>query len=156
MSRTVDVELTWGEVHIAGTVGLMRAEYALRHQLQDNNGDTGTFGVENHFLGCLGEIAVAKHLGKYWAPNIGVLGAPDVGDLYVRTCSKVSHCLILHWPDPDDKVFINALVERESLPIVRLRGWLYANDGKQWQYWQAGLPRPAFFVPAGDLRPMKS
>jgi hypothetical protein len=149
------VVLTWPEIYIAADVARMRTIGNLRRGCRDRYGASG-LGADSHLCGCIGEMASAKHLNKFWAGSIGDYEAVDIDRKYqVRATSKASHCLLLHKDDRDDLPFILALVLPEILPYVELPGWLLAKDGKLDDFW--GDPtgyRPAYFVPQSKLRDM--
>ena len=43
-----------------------------------------------------------------------------------------------------------------TAPTFKLRGWIRARDGKPPEFWRDPTQgRPAFFVPAAALRPMR-
>lgn len=75
----------------------------------------------------------------------------------MRGTSNKRNGLILHKPDKDDGVFVSALVLRERLPIVTLRGWLYAWEGKQDRFWGQGKggKRPCYFADPLILHDMR-
>jgi len=143
------IELTGWEMLLAAQAGCMRQVENLKKNRNHRHGasasNTWQMGVE----GCLGEFALAKYLGVYWSGK-GVLRAPDVGDVDVRTSSKPHYRLILHPDDPDDRKFY-LLTGLDGKYIVR--GWIMGIDGKQDQYWEdpAG-GRPAYFVPQSALQ----
>jgi hypothetical protein len=151
---TVLVTLSWAEIFLAAEVAKMRAIKNLQSRLADRYGDTERMGFDFHFLGCLGEIALAKHAGRYWSGNVGNFRAADVGAYQVRACGERHHCMILHHEDDDGHPFVNALALRELLPAVQLRGWLFGHEGKQPGFWRE-CKRPAFFVPAEQLHDMQ-
>lgn len=144
------VTLTWAEVasgiHAAG----MRRIYNLRNGRQPIYGephDPWAADVE----GALAEMAVAKHMDRYWSPASSQ--APhtipgDVGPLQVRSTTRPNGCLILHPNDPDEAVF---WLVTGSAPTYTLAGWIRGADGKLEQYWREDTGRPAFFVPQTAL-----
>lgn len=151
------VDLTWREVHLAGIVAVSRSVLNFAGKRKDTyNFVYSGLGIEEHWLGTLGEIALGKHLDRYWTPL--ELGTVDVGGCEVRAIDVPTKRLRLHPKDNDASPFISALVERKKLPQVTLRGWLHARDGKLPQYWSdpTGKNRPAFFVDNAILRPMET
>lgn len=133
---------------------------AMRYVQNIKLGRPPTYGSERespwhtHINGALGEVAVAKFLGRYWdgMGALGDLGALDVRDVQVRWRAKDWYDLLLHPEDGDDLPFV---LVTGAAPSYRLHGWIIGRDGKQDRYWSdpAG-GRPAFFVPQADLREM--
>src|SRR5262245_22339441 len=151
----VEVRLTWREVHMAGVVAVSRTVDNLSRGLHDKRGLAyEDMGDGFHWLGAIGELAVAKYRNRYWDPL--VRGAIDVDDVEVRAVGHRSRRLILHDDDDDGMPFILAVVDRSRLPLVTLRGWIMGSDGKQARWWQdpTGGNRYAFFVPHAQLLAM--
>ena len=151
-ARTVVVELLWLEVIYAGLVALDRVLYNLEYRISEKHGaETELGGLNYHFAGCLGELAVAKHFGQFWSGSLGNFKAKDVGVLQVRAGTRVDHRLILHPEDSGDDIFVLAHAVTDRLPRIRLAGWLRGVDGKQQQFWGGpGTGRPAYWI--GDGR----
>lgn len=146
------VTLTAPEIMQAGLVGLMRQCQNIKMGREHAHGFDGANEWQVHIEGACGELAVAKHLGKFWCGNIGDLKADDVGPLQVRTAAQDHYRLILHESDPDDKNFV---LVTGRCPAYRLRGWIRCVDGKLSKYWEdPATGRPAFFVPTRSLSPM--
>jgi hypothetical protein len=151
MSDDIRVRLTWSEVLIAANVGVMRNVQCLRGNLEPS----ASMGLDNTWTpnieGAAGEMAVAKHFGRYWNGNIGDLKADDVGPLQVRTnTSRRLDDLILRPKDRDDRVYISVL---SFLPEFVLCGWITGIDGKREEWLREGsLGRPpCYFVPRDAL-----
>lgn len=155
----VVVTLTPFEVELAGFVATRRVVYNLENKAKPKWGQRAEFGAfDSHFPGCLGEIATAKYLDRYWTGggNIGDYGLPDVSDcIQVRARIDLEHRLLLHPEDNDVEPFVLATVLRKCLPRVQLSGWLRALDGKSRIHWKEHTGRPAFFVPETELLPME-
>lgn len=154
MIEPVIVELSWRDVHMAGGVAVSRTVDNLSKGRKDAHGLVyDGLGIEQHWLGTIGEIAVAKHIDRYWDPLR--LGVVDVGSVEVRTVDAAHKRLMLHESDRDDLPWVSALVERLRLPRVTLRGWILGKDGKNSEYWLDPTgARPAFFIPTNRLLPM--
>jgi hypothetical protein len=149
------VSLTWPEIYLCSSVAAMRIIANIRDRRQPRFGAAnGEGSYEIQWIGCLGEMAVAKHCNLFWGGSVGDFKAVDVGGkVQVRACSRADRRLILHHEDDDARPFVLAIVN--DLPNVTLRGWLLAGDGKQQNYWEDPVGgRPAFFVPQTCLRPM--
>ena len=102
--------------------------------------------------GAAAELAVAKALNRYWCGLDGsdrLVG--DVDGCQVRHSRRPNASLILHSRDLDDQRFILVV---GSMPVLTVKGWLWGGEGKVDRFWRRDVPRPAYFVPAGELRPM--
>ena len=146
MGKTIKLSTT--EIMQGALVGVMRMVQNLKNGNRDKHGAERGPGWQYNIEGALGEMALAKFLGTYWA-GTGVYRAPDVGDQDVRTASMDGGCLILHPADPDDRVFWLLTGQRG---IYTVCGCIRGADGKKQEYWRdpAG-GRPAFFVPQSAL-----
>lgn len=156
MSETI--RLTWHEVVQSAHGGIARQVSALRDARPLEGGRTDS-GFERHIIGVLGETALAKWLGVYYAPTVGSLDTPfgDVArSFHVKATLRSDGELIVRHHDPADFPYVLAIV---SLPDVRLVGWLHGHEAKQPGYWldrnpSLGVHRAAYFVPQRDLRSM--
>jgi hypothetical protein len=147
------VTLTPSEYYQAAHSGLLHRVQNIRTQRHaPRYGEPrDAWGVS--ITGAIGEAAVAKYLGVWWLGNVGRIGGRDVAHIEVRSTSHPSGALILHDQDPDDVAFVLVRGDRYE---YELPGWLLARDGKRREWWrdpQAG--RPAYFVPAEHLHPMR-
>jgi hypothetical protein len=147
----IEIVLSEGELLIAHTVGGHRQIQNLReNRYTDAEGDRLW---QYHIEGAAGELAFAKYLGVYWSGALGDLNARDVGGYEVRTRSRHDWDMPIYLKDANDKpcVLLTGLA-----PRLRIRGWLYAGEGKRGEYWadKAHNNRPAYFVPSNVLRPM--
>lgn len=156
------VPLTWGEVYRAGEAALQREISNLKKKRKDAHGaDVGALGgLQIHFVGCLGETAVAKHYNLYWRATD--FGAVDVGERFeVRAAYNGEHKrLPLYDRDSSDLPFILAHVIPAKLPNVMLAGWVYGWEGKQREYFGEANPnkptgRTAYWVPNSLLHAME-
>lgn len=146
---SIIITLTSVEVTQAAMIGIMRHVQDLKQGLHARHGLLPGNAWQIHIEGACGEMAVAKHYGKYWNGNIGNLKAHDVGHLEVRTTRHENGRLILHKTDPDDAVFV--LLTGEC-PSYTLRGWIRGADGKKTEFWdEPRAGRAAYFVPASKL-----
>lgn len=144
----VVVTLTETEVMFAGFIASARHAQNVVVGRRETYGAAGN-SIEPHFIGALGECAVAKHLDRFWSGSLGDLKASDVGRIQVRASTHKNPSLILHDRDNDDDVFILVSITGHT---ATLHGWLYARDGKRPEYWQTFTGRPAYFVK--NLNPM--
>jgi hypothetical protein len=154
------VRLTWAEVLFASQAAAMRRVSAMKRKRKQYYGGGPSADVlwQIDNVACLGEMALAKHLDKFWSGSIDDVEAADVGTFYqVRATEYPTGRLRLHPEDKDHMPYVLAIV-RDN--VVTLVGWLYARDGKQQEYWtnpQRNRPeRFAFFVPAEKLHDMAS
>lgn len=103
-------------------------------------------GVDEHIVGALGEIAVAKLLRRRWVPQVGTLRGVDVdGVVEVRTRRLPGFGdLAIRPDDKNDKpyVLVHVNVQTEVIDIV---GWLYGEEAKGKGPWCEA--RLVWFVP---------
>lgn len=152
----VEIILTWAEVLVAAQIGAMRNVQSLKAGRSGGNGvgreNTWTLNIE----GACGEMALAKHLNKYWSGAIGDLKADDVGTLQVKTnTSRKYDDLILRKSDRANRYYVSALSFIDEVPRFLLTGWVYGADAMVPEHWRDGTPgRTAFFFPRKLLNPM--
>jgi hypothetical protein len=149
----MNVSLTWTEQLFAAQAGVMRRMSAISRNRSEPHQTprTDLWGID--IESCGAEAAVAKTLGKYWVAvvdNTQVLDG-DVSGVEVRSTVLKDGRLIVHNRDRDDAPFVLA---RGSFPNYEIAGWIFGRDAKQDQYIFSGDGRPAFFVPASELRPI--
>ena len=144
------------EILHGATCGAMRCVQNIKKQRQHRYGAEDESVWHTNINGALGEIAVAKFLGRYW-DGMGALGdlhALDVRGVNVRWAAKDWYHLLLHPADPNDVPFVHVTGDA---PHYVLHGWILARDGKVDQFWKDPTGnRPAFFVPASALLPMST
>jgi hypothetical protein len=152
----VEVALTYSEILLAGNAGVMRQVSALRNRrvsLDAHYHDA----LEGHVSGAVAEWAVSKWLGVRWDPTIGIGWAGEVeGDalnVEVRSTIIENGCLIAHDYSFDDRPYLLVLAHRA--PVFVLAGWLPGSECKDRRFWRANAPRPAYFVPQRELRPVE-
>jgi hypothetical protein len=108
-------------------------------------------------IGACGELAVAKALGRYWSGALGNHHKSDVGPYQVRTAAArpTTPRLIIHHDDSDEMWFVMAVA---NPPVVDILGVLLANQGKKEKWWvdPTCKARPAYFVPANELKPLST
>jgi hypothetical protein len=148
------------------TVTLDNSEYlhaliagSLRRASAREKGRKNYYGAQSadsellDLIGSVGECVVAKHLDRFWA-GAGLFRGEDVGEYQVRTTTYDSGHLVLNKNDSDDKKYILVCV---NSGVGKIRGWMYARDGKQEKYWKDMSGRGgAFYVPQSDLRPIST
>jgi hypothetical protein len=147
----IDGRLASEELVIAGIVGVLREVSALNrsrptaHDCDESN--AWTYHVE----GAAAELAVAKHIDRYWRPltRSQLRDLPgDVADVQVRSTPRSDGSLIVHRRDLDDARFYLVVT---ALPSYRIVGWLLGRDAKQERYWRTNVAHPAYFVPQSEL-----
>ena len=156
VSQAVEYRLTGSEMNLAAIAGVQRALDAVRRGRKGRYGAENGAGFDYDVCGCIGELAVAKHLNRYWNGNFLDLDAADVDRDYQVRASLFDgpRCgMFLHSPDKDHQPFIGCFVR---LPSVWVMGWVFGREGKLDPYWRADLKRPAFVVPYPDLHPISS
>lgn len=146
------VELSWPELYLAASAGIMRRINGLRNHREEPYGARPDAWWNNDINGCIAELALAKHLGIFWSGTVGRIDLPDVGALQVRSKTEVDHRLVILPTDKDEAVFVSVFV---ATPVCRLCGWMVAKEAKRPEYL---LPDPAardrYFVPNDKLHPM--
>lgn len=147
------ISLTWQEQLFAAQAGVMRRMSAICRNRSEphQTPKTDLWGID--IESCGAEAAVAKSLGKYWVAVVDNTEAldGDVSGVEVRSTVLKNGRLIVHNRDRDDAPFV---LVRGSFPNYEIAGWMFGRDAKQDQYIFSGDGRPAFFVPASDLRPI--
>lgn len=127
--------------------------------------DNGGTHMDRHRLGAIAELALAASLGldvlDYWRreqayDDVRKVIPCDVGrNLHVRATTYRRGLLITHPSDPDDGIFVLAVVDG---PRVEFRGWLKCSETKRREWWRDSGPgfgrRPAYGAPQPALRDM--
>ena len=147
-----DITLSWFEAAMASDVGRMRQLAALKKGMRDQHGYDG-LGWTEHIEGACGEMCVAKHLGVYWDGSVNTFKGDDLpGGAQVRTRSRHDYELIIRPNDDPNAAYI---LVTGKCPKYKIRGWIFAEDGRKDEWWKAygGRP-PAHFVPHDALRPI--
>ena len=150
----IEITLTRDELEIGSAIGVRRQIDNLLAGRVHKYLAPYENGWEFHIHGALGEMAFAKWRNQYWNGNLGNFKAADVGRVQIRTTPYATGHLLLHPDDRDSDPFI--LVTCHAMPRFRLRGWLWAREGKLKEHWRVwkGNKRYAFWVPQPMLRPM--
>jgi hypothetical protein len=150
--RSVELRLTEGEMFMAGHAALARRISNAINARKPAYGASDEWHMD--FIGCMGEVATARHLNLFWSGTVDEFKRKDVGDLVeVRAITDASHSLLLHPKDGDAVPFVLALVQ---LPRVVLLGWAFAVAGKEQRYWrELRRGRPCYAAPQSILRPMR-
>jgi hypothetical protein len=130
------------EVKLSPEDALMVVVAAAVHQMRATKGgwvgnDHGGKGTRNlnerwadTILGFMGEIAVCKWLDRCWQPSITGIKAADVsGTIHVRTTVHSTGHLIIYGNEVKDYSGQRFILVTGHWPILRLRGWLFAQEG---------------------------
>lgn len=149
------VTLTYPEVWIGALAGVMRRiqnmKLGTKREYGQNEG-----GWQADIMSCLGEMALAKHLDRFWGGAIGNYRAADVGKNFyqVRGTEWQNGRLLLHPKDGDNVPHTLARVKDRTVTLV---GWAWGHEGKNEEYFKA-VPqhpdRPCYFVPNEILHDM--
>lgn len=149
----IEVKLTEPELLAAANLAVMRQIYAMRKNYVHRYGDK-VRAWTNGIFGCFGEMAVAKHLDKFWSGTVGQIDQTDVGDFEVRYNSYGDYLRVYEQDKPEKKYI---LVSGEP-PVFQIMGWLYGVDGMLPEYKKRPPgnmpPDKCFWVPVDKLRPM--
>lgn len=158
----LEVELSYPEMLVAGNGGVLRQVNALRKRVNDPDAHHRD-PMEAHVSGAISEWAVCKALGVPWDPVIGPKwfsrsiqpGDVRVGGhaIEIRSTSLENGCLIAHDYSFDDRAYVLVLTARA--PVYELVGWMLGSDCKQQRFWRDKVPRPAYFIPQRELRPIE-
>lgn len=152
-----EVTLTWPEVLLGATLGIMRRIAVMKERVSGERKemiDTGDGGWSSDVEGACGEMAFAKWLGIYFEPTINTFRTkPDVAGYNVRTRSKHEYELNIRKHELTDKICV---LLTGLAPTYRIRGWLKAKDAarEEWLQDYGGYGRAAYFVPHDSLHPM--
>lgn len=152
-SRSAYVELTDRELEIAHFVAEKRNAHGKSAGANATKFGYSGSTLELHYRGCLGEMAFAKGMDRYWSgAGQSFHDDDDVGNVQVRVTAHEQGCLIVR---PEEKA--------EDLPWVlvvgsgsryRLAGWLWGRETRRGEWLRAPADRPpAYFVPQKFLRP---
>jgi hypothetical protein len=106
--------------------------------------------------GACGEIAVAKAIGKYWAPSVNTFHTePDIApDIEVRHTDRVDGSLIVRPNDDPDRWYF---LVTGTAPEFQIVGYIKGSAARQ-PAWESdpGVHRPAWFVPQTALTPLQA
>lgn len=148
------VELSKSEMHVALQVAKFRNQISIKKNRQPFNGVSAKSEedeLQPHLIGVPSEMAVAKALNRYWAPEFVDLLEYDIQpDVQVRATKHQFGKLIIHKKDCDAHKFFLVVANENKF---RIAGWLYGRDAKQEKFWSdpTGKNRWAFFVPQTEL-----
>ena len=161
----VEVILTWAEMLVAAHIGCMRNIQSLRlgrsrTDILPTHQDGGMdCAWSSNIEGAAGEMAVAKHLGRFWSGAVGDIGADDVSGYQVKTnTSRKWDDLILRKRNRPDRIYISVLsfiAPNPGAAKLIISGWINGVDAMQEKYYRDGIPgMPAYFFPRDMLHPI--
>jgi hypothetical protein len=159
MPKPIEVELEWYELYQAGKVGWHRHVEAIRRKLRNKKrGEKPSYVA--HIEGCLGEVAVAKATNRYWSGSVNVgKRVPDVGshiEVRCRDETAGQRDLIVRSDDPDDRVMVLVTWDEDSLPALRVEGWIEVKKAKRKEYEKNPMGYGvAYFVPKDKLKDIR-
>lgn len=151
--QPIPVTLTVREKEIAWFVAQLRNKKG-----EEAGADGNKYGKPDktqlilHYIGCLGEMALAKGLNRYWSgAGQGFHDDDDVGGLQARATKHPDGCLLVRKDDADDAPYFCLIGEDGTYDIV---GWAYGYEAKRVRPQErAGRPA-AYFYPQHLQRPM--
>jgi hypothetical protein len=145
-----EINLTNTEVWMGVVVGMMRHIESIgsgRRMRGDTERDWG-LDIE----GSLGELALAKYLGKYHGGSLNTFtNEMDVADQWeVRTTKLENGRLIVGPKDSKDKPYV---LVTGYCPNYRIRGWAWGREIMQEEYLHSYPNRkPLYYLPQNKLK----
>lgn len=153
----MDVRLEWWEVGAATHDAVNRAINAKSKGIAPKHGMSEAFfdGLRIDILGCLGELAAAKGMNRSWSGLEG-MHAPDVGGcVEVKSVDTDAKNLLITYDSRIKHAEFSVLAYVQSPKLVRLKGWIVTEEGKQDCYLREGRPGSFVYIyPHTQLRPM--
>lgn len=148
------VRLTRYEVQLGAQIGVARRIEAIALDLKDRNGFSGDSWGAN-IEGALGEMAVAKGLGRYFDATVNTFkSGGDIGPYQVRTRPHEAFELIVREDDREGDVFI---LVTGSAPFYDIKGWILGRDARRDDWWKGFGNKPkAWFVPLENLNALET
>jgi hypothetical protein len=107
---------------------------------------------ERRFRGCLGEYALAKHLGVEYQFTLGFEADGDVHGYEVRTRGRHHYELPTN---ANDRPAVYVLATTETDRIIVLHGWAYLHETLIPERWAAHMARPCYLTPQSQLHPLE-
>lgn len=147
------VRLSEREVRLAAGNAVERRIERLRSGGLERYETAGARGLGADFLGCLGELAVAKFLGRY-PLGFAAAGMPDVAGIEVRAIDRAGAALQVYPSDDAAAVCLLACVGNVLGEGVRLIGWIECGAAQDVRFWDDSYARGVYLVPQVALRPV--
>lgn len=147
----VTIELSHEELLTAAMVGVRRQVSAMRDR-REENWDNADNPFEIHILGCMGELAAAKHYNLFWPDAVGSVRSHDVGGMLEVRTRRGGAMFIRHTHKPG-KPYLLIHTELPRAPLFHFVGWIFGRDG-----WSIGKPcngnAKLHIVEPSQLRPL--
>lgn len=122
----IEVEIEVEEIGRALDLAYERWSLSTRDGKRDQY--NWTDGLINHYWGCIGEIACAKALDRYWWGHVNEYkgGKADIGvDIEVRHRVDLERDLIIEKKDPSNRIYV---LTRGQPPVIQVVGWISKED----------------------------
>jgi hypothetical protein len=150
----VKVVLSESALQNAAIGGVMRGVDAIMRKARPRFGADPLRAWQDGIEGCIGELVVAQYLCMYWAWDVGIVGAKDLGtNIQVRCTGCDTGHLLLHPQDCDDDVFwfVTGLGD-----TYHIRGTITGKAGKACGIWRdsKGNGRHCYWVHQSQLTPL--
>lgn len=154
MSQSIEINLNPSEMLLASSVGCMRMVQNLKNGWRRTKGEESGGPWEVHIEGAMGEMAVAKALGRFWNGAVGDYSAADVGRFQIKTTRHLNGNLLLNRLDRDGKY----ILVRGSQGEYEVVGWVDSDDVKAKQWWNERTPadRSHWLYPASRMHPIST
>lgn len=159
-AKIVEVELDRYECIRAWRAAQRRNRRAQRDGATGHNKQDPTKAGRDHFIGCLGELAVAKLLGVRWTSEFTHRHEDDdVAGYEVRTANGIDggrrRCMVYD-RDNDEAAFISAVVRHRPEPgaphaRVSIQGWITGRHARQVAVEEHHGGRRGLYVPNASL-----
>lgn len=138
--RTITVELSHEQMTTAAMVGVRRQLSAMAKQRQHwgilPSSETEAF--DNHIVGAMAELAVARCFNLFWDDAVGSINGCDVGGLIEARARRINGFgldLAMRPKDATEKPNKPFVLVHAAPPRFVLAGWLYGLEA-----WEAGQP----------------
>ena len=128
------INLTKFELKQAAMVGVDRRIESIDRGLHSKKFTARTSYWETDIQGAAAEMALAKHLGKYWGFSVNVGKEADLGEnMQVRSSAHPNAHLIVRKPDSESDNYILVIAHNELL--YEIKGWISGKDAKTEDFW---------------------
>lgn len=133
----VIIELSYQQMTTAAMIGVRRqiSAMAKRRQHWGVLPSSETEAFDNHIIGAMAELCVAKAFNLYWDDAVGSVTGCDVGGLIEVRARRVNGSGLDLAMRPHDKPRKPYVLVHAAPPKFSLIGWVYGADG-----WNAGQP----------------
>jgi len=148
----IEIKLELEEINRALSTAYERWSLSTRDKKKDSY--TWTDGLMKHFYGCVGEMACAKYLDRYWSGHVNQYkgGKADIGmDIEVRHRIERDKDLIIEKNDPPNRVYV---LTRGIPPDIEVVGW-YSKEMVKKSHLKKMRFREVYCIPEPDLLDLK-